>query len=148
MLRDLSALTALYHWAYDDADKTIHIITVAADGTVTDHGPVKVDPATSQPVGPSVAINKGSSVNITTVSQLVVPANPSRKKVGLQNVSDTLIDLALGGVAVASCGIALAAALDANTPGGSIELSGADYTGPIAAIHAGSGSKALRIWEV
>lgn len=83
-----------------------------------------------------------SSVAVAITSTAVIAANADRIYLLIQNISDTAIDLFVGGAAVASQGIRLQA------NGGSIELSARNGnldTRAINAIHAGTGTKTLLV---
>ncbi len=95
-------------------------------------------------MGVDSVANGALAVNATIASTEVVTGNLGRKSLLLVNYSDTLIWLALDTPAIAGQGIPLQPRIDANTPGGSYEITSANlFTGAIYAIHEGTGNKAL-----
>ncbi len=86
------------------------------------------------------AAQPGAAVAVGTTSTPVVGANPGRFELHLSNDSDTPIYLRLASSgAVVGQGIRLA-------PGGSWSTS--YYSGPVSAIHGGTGSKNVSAAEI
>lgn len=117
-------------------------------------GKVGIDqttPGTTNAVSITGTVTMGApaSVNVTTASTTVKAANASRKYLLIQNISDTMVDLNIGGTAVAATGIRLAPG-SATAPGGSYEMSAAMgnlSTAVVNGIHAGVGNKAVIVVE-
>lgn len=83
------------------------------------------------------------SLDVTTTTQVAVPANKARTILYLVNISDTRIHVQLGRAAAVTAGIPL------NAAGGAFEINKQNlWRGSIHAIHGGAGNKRLCIVEV
>lgn len=118
--------------------------TVASDGSLTFTGLVPGDyiayaSVSSQDRYLGFTVKEHSTaVNVAATTTLVLAANPRRQWLELRNDSDTKIQVELGSVATAASPIEVPAGESYSRDG---------YTGPVAAIHEGSGNKSLQVWE-
>lgn len=87
-----------------------------------------------------------ATANVNTVSAVVVPANPSRLELTIVNGSDTDITLTFATVAGVNPTAVFGNGIVLKAGGGSYTTT--SYSGPIAAIHAGTGAKVLSVNEV
>ncbi len=122
----------------------------AQAGRVTPDGNLIVTPRDADDnsingVTPSMDGQDASGADVTTVSEVVIPANPNRVALVMTNDSDAAIYVALGGSVAVNNGIRL------NANGGSETLSkhGPLFTTEaIQAVHGGAGTKRLSFQEM
>ena len=92
------------------------------------------------------SVNATGSAGITTTSGTVLAANQYRRFLRLQNDSDTVIYVAIGGTAAfVNSGIRLP--VNGDQPFSLTVGKGNVYTGPVHAIQGGSGTKILLVVE-
>lgn len=110
-------------------------------GWPSESGPTGGGPGTG---GAPVTPPSGRSVSVGTSSTLVAPDRPTRKKISIQNDSDTIIYLVKGSTAIINSSLRL------NPDGGSLvdepDAKGYFYTGAWAAISSAA-SKLLLVSE-
>ena len=83
-----------------------------------------------------------SSVSVKTTSALIIEGNPDRVYASFANISTTPIYLTFGYYARVEEGIPLL------TKGSTYEITSINlYTGPVSAIHSGTGTKTLCVVE-
>jgi hypothetical protein len=99
--------------------------------------------------GLSAAANAADYATGTGNNQTLCAANAARKTAIITNLSLTaILWIALGATAAAGKGIPLAPAADATHPGGTLTVSGADYTGAISGITSDTTAHNVALAEI
>lgn len=97
----------------------------------------------TEAAGLATAHNGGSAVSVSNADTTLADANTARKSLTITNLSTTrALTVQCDDTAVAGAGVVLAAAMDANHPGGSVTILGSEYTGEVSGIMNGADATA------